>query len=51
MAEFRKVLRRSEVPEGRGRAVEVDGERIAVFQVGGVFYAVADLCTHEEAHL
>jgi nitrite reductase/ring-hydroxylating ferredoxin subunit len=32
--------------EGQGTAVEVEGRRIAVFNVGGVFFAIDDTCPH-----
>src|SRR5437667_12623988 len=34
-----------------GKAVMVDGQRIALFNVNGTFYAIDDTCTHEEASL
>src|SRR5205809_3614687 len=33
------------------KAVTVDGQRIALFNVNGTFYAIDDTCTHEEASL
>lgn len=40
-----------ELPPGKMTCVEVDGQRILVANVGGVFYATEDTCTHEEASL
>ncbi len=37
----------SEVPPGTIKAVEVEGERIALCNVDGEFRAVQDECTHE----
>ncbi len=37
----------SEVPPGTIKAVEVEGERIALCNVDGEFRAVQDQCTHE----
>ncbi len=51
MSEFVKVATVDQIPPGQGRRVEVDGRRIALFNVGGRFYAVDDTCTHEEASL
>ncbi len=51
MAEFVKVATVEEMPPGSGRRVDVNGYRIAIFNVGGTFYAVDDTCTHEEASL
>ena len=36
---------------GEYRVVDVDGTRIAVFNVGGQFFAVEDICSHDGAEL
>jgi 3-phenylpropionate/trans-cinnamate dioxygenase ferredoxin component len=46
-----EVLREEEVREGHGIAVEVAGERIAVFRDGDRLYAIGDRCSHAEASL
>ena len=46
MASFVKVGRRDEIPEGSGKTVEVAGKKIALFNAGGKFYAIADTCLH-----
>lgn len=51
MGRFVKVARKSELPERGGICVEVEGQRIALFQVDGEVYAIDDLCTHEQASL
>lgn len=45
------VARVDEVPEGEARAVEVDDNYIALYNVDGEIYATDDTCTHEEASL
>jgi 3-phenylpropionate/trans-cinnamate dioxygenase ferredoxin subunit len=50
-AEFVRVAATDEIPPGTGKAVVVDGQRIALFNVNGTFYAIDDTCTHEEASL
>jgi 3-phenylpropionate/trans-cinnamate dioxygenase ferredoxin component len=47
MAEFVKVAARSEIPPGGKKLVELDGRAIAVFNVGGSFSAIDDVCTHD----
>jgi 3-phenylpropionate/trans-cinnamate dioxygenase ferredoxin component len=47
MPEFVKVINRSELPPGGKALTEVDGRPIAVFNVGGCFYAIDDVCTHD----
>ncbi|HLJ60733.1 MAG TPA: non-heme iron oxygenase ferredoxin subunit [bacterium] len=45
MAEV-KVAHAGEVAPGTGTVVSVEGKAIALFNVGGTFYAVANECTH-----
>src|SRR5262249_49514231 len=47
MAAFVPVCRTDEVAEGRARAVEVDGLRLAVFNDGGTYHALLGRCPHE----
>lgn len=42
---------RAEVPPGQMRRVEAPDGRILLANVEGTFYAVDDLCTHEDASL
>lgn len=51
MAKWVKVASTMEIPAGEGRYFDVDGEPIAIFHVDGQFYAISDVCTHEEASL
>jgi nitrite reductase (NADH) small subunit len=41
-----RVVSTTEVASGQAIAVEVRGQRIAVFNVNGTFYAIGDTCTH-----
>ncbi|MCZ7547116.1 MAG: non-heme iron oxygenase ferredoxin subunit [Anaerolineae bacterium] len=47
MAEFVTVATVDEVPPGERIVVEVDDHFIAVFNVGGKYYAIEDVCTHD----
>ncbi|MBI4249649.1 MAG: Rieske 2Fe-2S domain-containing protein [Elusimicrobia bacterium] len=47
MAEFRKAARAAEIPIGAGKTVEMEGKRIALFNMEGKFYAVDDACLHK----
>jgi nitrite reductase/ring-hydroxylating ferredoxin subunit len=47
MAEFKKVAETTDIPAGQGKTVEVDGKRIALFNVGGTFHAIDDTCAHQ----
>ena len=46
MAEFVKAIAKSDLAAGRGVVVELQGKKIAVFNVDGAFYAMDDTCTH-----
>ncbi|MDY7017749.1 MAG: non-heme iron oxygenase ferredoxin subunit [Nitrospirota bacterium] len=48
---FTKVARLSEIPEGRGFSVDIQGRRLALFRSGEKVYAIEDSCTHAEASL
>ena len=47
MPQFTKLLKHSEVAEGSGKAVTLDGKRIAVFNTGDDFLAIDDTCVHQ----
>ena len=46
MAQFVKVATVDEIPAGHAKLVEVDGNEIAVFNVGGAFHAIDNSCSH-----
>jgi len=48
---FTKVATVQEVAPGTGKAVTVNGKQVAVFNVGGTFYALEDRCPHRGAPL
>ena len=48
---FHAVLRTGEIAPGEMRHVEVAGQEIAVFNLGGDFFATSDRCTHMRARL
>ena len=45
--EFVEVGKKEDVPEGQGKIVQVNGKDIALFNVGGEFYAVDNTCVHQ----
>lgn len=47
MANFIKVAQASAIPDQSALCVELNGQRIALFNLGGEFYAIQDACTHE----
>jgi 3-phenylpropionate/trans-cinnamate dioxygenase ferredoxin subunit len=44
---WHSVAAAAAIPIGDYVQVEIDGTFIAVFNVGGEFYAIDDLCTHD----
>lgn len=49
--EFHVVAQRDEIPLGEGRSFDVGAKRIAVFNAGGNFFAIDDMCPHMGASL
>jgi 3-phenylpropionate/trans-cinnamate dioxygenase ferredoxin component len=47
MAEFIKVATVDEVPTNSRKLVEIDGVRVALFNLGGKICAIEDVCTHD----
>jgi len=41
-----RVGRSSDVPAGEGRVVEAGGRSLALFNVGGAYYAIDNSCAH-----
>ena len=46
MPEYVKVAQASELEPNHGKLVEVQGKKIALFNVDGKFHAIDDTCTH-----
>ena len=44
---FRTVARVGEIPAGGSRVYYLDDVAIAVFWIGGEYYAIEDICTHD----
>ena len=47
MAELVTVAKTTELGPGRAKAVQVKGQTIALFNIGGAYYAIDDTCTHQ----
>jgi 3-phenylpropionate/trans-cinnamate dioxygenase ferredoxin component len=45
--DFIKVARTSDIPDRRSKRVRLEGEEIALWNVGGTFYAVSNICSHQ----
>ena len=46
MAEFVTVAKTADIAPGGAKTVDVKGTPVAVFNVGGTYYAIEDTCTH-----
>ncbi len=51
MTEWIDVVAASALADGEHVVVDVDGDDVAVFNIGGEFYAIADVCTHDGAEI
>ena len=51
MAEWVKVAQVGEVAPGQKKPIDLDGVAVLLFNVGGQYYAIEDVCTHDGAPL
>lgn len=47
MDDYKKVASRAEIPADSGKTIELDGKSLAVFNIGGAFYAIDNTCLHK----
>ena len=45
--DFVRVASQADIPSGGRKLVEIDGVRVAVFNLDGELYAIEDVCTHD----
>lgn len=46
--EYVTVAQVDELGNGERLIVDIDGEPIAVFNIAGLYYAIADVCSHDD---
>ncbi len=51
MSEFIKVAQVSDLAPGEKMLVEYDDEDVGLFNIDGEFYAISDICTHDDGPL
>lgn len=51
MAEWITVCRADEISEGEREVFDINGKWVAVFRISGKFYAIEDICPHDEGPL
>lgn len=47
MSDWIDVARVADFPAGTRRTLEIDGAPVVVFNLGGRYYAIEDVCSHE----
>jgi 3-phenylpropionate/trans-cinnamate dioxygenase ferredoxin subunit len=50
-AEFLDIAPASELPNGERLFIEVEGKSIVIVNIAGQFFAIADICTHDDGPL
>ncbi|TAL47958.1 hypothetical protein EPN87_01770 [archaeon] len=48
---FQKVARVSDIPEGHMKGYTVGNEDLVIARIGGRFYCIDGICSHEESRL
>jgi 3-phenylpropionate/trans-cinnamate dioxygenase ferredoxin subunit len=51
MSDWITVAKVGELAPGDHRVVDVDGAAVVVFNLGGEYYAIEDVCTHDGGQL
>lgn len=49
--EYVQVAEVSELPSGERLFVELDGDPVVIFNIGGDYFAIGDVCTHDDGPL
>ena len=49
--EYLEIAPASELPNGERLFIEVEGKSIVVLNIAGQFFAIADICTHDDGPL
>jgi 3-phenylpropionate/trans-cinnamate dioxygenase ferredoxin subunit len=48
---FQSVAKSSEIAEGTAKVYSIQGARVAICNLGGKFFAIDDICTHDNGPL
>lgn len=51
MARFVRAASTTDIPEGTGRSIALEGVEVAIFRLEGRFYAIENTCPHRGASL
>jgi 3-phenylpropionate/trans-cinnamate dioxygenase ferredoxin subunit len=48
---FYVIASEDELPNGERLFIEIDGHAVVIFNIAGKYYAIGDVCTHDEGPL
>ena len=48
---WKKIAQTFDIPENRGKEIEINGNRVAIFHANGRYYALEALCRHQDGSL
>ncbi|MGE0242952.1 MAG: Rieske (2Fe-2S) protein [Nitrososphaeraceae archaeon] len=48
---WKKIAETFEIPENKGKEIEINGNRVAIFHANGRYYAIEALCRHQDGSL
>lgn len=51
MSEFVEAVKVNEIPDPGKQLLEIDNRLVVLFHVGGQFYCLDDVCTHDDGPL
>lgn len=51
MSDWEEVSKIGEIEPGTCKAVEVDGNAVALFNLDGEYFAIEDVCTHDGSEI
>lgn len=46
-----KIATTAELAPGQRKAIEIEGRRLVLFNIGGEYYCIADVCSHDDGPL
>ncbi|HNQ94184.1 MAG TPA: non-heme iron oxygenase ferredoxin subunit [Anaerolineales bacterium] len=49
--EYYEIIPASELPNGERLFIEIEGNSLVIFNIAGQFFAIADICSHDNGPL
>ena len=46
MSNYTTIAETEEIPSGERKRIEIDGQRISIFNIDNTYYAINDTCPH-----